>query len=463
MNKDMTIGNPSKILFYFALPMVAGNILQQLYNIIDSMIVGNFVGAEALAAVGASYPITFVLITVANGCGIGCGVVISQYFGAKLIDKVKTSIFTSIIFIALFSFVIMICGIMFSGEILRLMNTPDDIFTDSNMYMKIYFMGVVFLFLYNIINSSFNALGNSKTPLKFLLFSSFLNIILDLLFVFKFNMGVAGAAYATLISQGLSALLSLLFLLKTLKTMNCGKNDANNINDIDNTNNIGDIKVKIFDLAILKNIFKIALPSILQQSIVSIGNLFVQALVNSYGAVVIAGYAAATKIDSITILPMSNMSNAVSTFTGQNMGAHKTDRVGKGYKAALMMIGIFCAFAALVLFLFGHKLVGLFVDSASNPGVIAIGTQYMRIVSVFYFFMGLMVITNGILRGSGDMKVFLASTVTNLSTRVIFAYGLAFLIGQSAIWWAVPFGWIFASTMSVIRYRSGKWKSKTIV
>lgn len=445
MNKDMTIGNPSKILFYFALPMVAGNILQQLYSIIDSMIVGNFIGADALAAVGASYPITFVLITVANGCGIGCGVVISQYYGGKLVDKVKTSIFTSIIFITLFSFLLMVFGISFSDSILNLMNTPDNIFNDSCIYMKIYFLGVVFLFLYNIINSSFNALGNSKTPLMFLIFSSILNIILDLLFIIKFHMGVAGAAYATLISQFVSAALSLFFLLKTIRNITYKK------------------RIKLFDVTILKNISKIAVPSILQQSIVSIGNLFVQALVNSYGAVVIAGYAAATKIDSITILPMSNMSNAVSTFTGQNIGAHKTDRVSKGYKAALLMIGVFCAFAALILFLFGRKLVGLFVDSASNQGVIDIGTQYMKIVSIFYFFMGLMVITNGILRGSGDMKVFLASTVTNLSTRVIFAYGLAYLIGQSAIWWAVPFGWIFASTISVVRYRSGKWKNKSIV
>ena len=445
MNKDMTIGNPSKILFYFALPMVAGNILQQLYSIIDSMIVGNFIGADALAAVGASYPITFVLITVANGCGIGCGVVISQYYGGKLIDKVKTSIFTSIIFITLFSFLLMVFGISFSDSILNLMNTPGNIFNDSCIYMKIYFLGVVFLFLYNIINSSFNALGNSKTPLMFLIFSSILNIILDLLFIIKFHMGVAGAAYATLISQFVSAALSLFFLFKTIRNITYKK------------------RIKLFDVTILKNISKIAIPSILQQSIVSIGNLFVQALVNSYGAVVIAGYAAATKIDSITILPMSNMSNAVSTFTGQNIGAHKTDRVSKGYKAALIMIGVFCAFAALILFLFGHKLVGLFVDSASNQGVIDIGTQYMRIVSIFYFFMGLMVITNGILRGSGDMKVFLASTVTNLSTRVIFAYGLAYLIGQSAIWWAVPFGWIFASTISVVRYKSGKWQNKSIV
>lgn len=445
MNKDMTIGNPSKILFYFALPMVLGNILQQFYNIIDSMIVGNFVGADALAAVGASYPITFVLITVANGCGIGCGVVISQFYGAKLMNKIKTSIFTSIIFISISSFLIMILGVIFSDNILSLMNTPNNIFKDSSNYMKIYFMSVVFLFLYNIINSSFNALGNSKTPLKFLLFSSFLNILLDLLFVVKFNTGVSGAALATLIAQGLSAVLSLFSLLKSLKYIKC------------------DIKIKIFDFSILKSISKIAIPSILQQSIVSIGNLLVQSLVNTYGSIVIAGYAAAVKIDSITILPMSNMSNAVSTFTGQNIGAHKEDRIRCGYKAALIMIGVFCAVIAGILFLFGKNLIGLFVNSAENPGVIAVGTEYMSVVSIFYFFMGLMVITNGILRGSGDMKIFLASTLTNLSTRVIFAYVLAFLIGVSAIWYAVPLGWIFASTVSVIRYRSNKWLNKGIV
>ncbi|WP_455822740.1 MATE family efflux transporter [Clostridium butyricum] len=445
MSKDMTIGNPSKILFYFAIPMVLGNILQQLYNIVDSMIVGNFVGADALAAVGASYPITFVLITVANGAGIGCGVVISQYFGGRMLEKVKTSIFTSIIFISIFSCILMVLGIIFADWILSVMNTPENIFYDSSSYMKIYFMGVVFLFIYNIVTSCFNALGNSKTPLMFLLCSAILNILLDLLFVIKFNMGVRGTAFATLISQGISALLSLSFLLKKIKMIKT------------------DTTVKKFDIRILKKISKIAVPSILQQSIVSIGNLFVQALVNSYGAVVIAGYAAATKIDSMTILPMSNMSNAVSTFTGQNIGAGKIERIKKGYKSALIMIGIFCVFAASLLFLAGHQLIGMFVDSVSNQGVITIGTQYLKIVSVFYFFMGLMVITNGVFRGSGDMKMFLASTLTNLSTRIIFAYGLASFIGQGAIWWAVPFGWIFASTVSVIRYKSGKWKNSTVI
>lgn len=445
MNRDMTKGNPSKILFMFALPMLLGNILQQLYSIVDSMIVGNFVGAEALAAVGASYPITFVLITVANGAGIGCGVIISQYFGGKQIENMKTSIYTSLIFTILFSSVIMICGLFFTEHILFLMNTPQDIFNDSCDYLKIYFMGVVFLFIYNIVNSSFNGLGNSKTPLTFLIVSSIMNIILDLIFVVNFNMGIKGAAYATLISQGIAALFSFIFLMKSLMKIQSAS------------------KIKLFDFNILKNIGKIALPSILQQSIVSVGNLFVQALVNSYGAVVIAGYAAATKIDSITILPMANMSNAVSTFSGQNIGADKPERIKKGYKAALFMIGIFCAFAAVIMFLFGHKLVGLFVDAKVSSGVIDIGIQYLRIVSIFYFFMGLMVITNGILRGCGDMKIFLASTLTNLSTRVLCAYGLAYVIGQRAIWWAVPLGWIFASTVSVMRYKNGKWKDRSVI
>ena len=446
MNKDMTIGNPSKILFFFALPMVAGNILQQLYNIIDSIIVGNFVSSDALASVGASYPITFVLITIANGCSIGCSVVISQYYGGRDIAKVKASIYTSIIFITLFSLLIMLLGILFCNDILSLMNTPANIFSDSCMYMKIYFMGVIFLFIYNIVTASFNALGNSKTPLKFLFLSSILNVLLDLLFVTKFNMGVSGAAYATLISQIVSAILSLFFLLKTLKTMECT------------------VATKFFDKAILKNISKIAIPSILQQSIVSVGNLFVQGLVNSYGSAVIAGYAVATKIDSLTILPMANMSNAVSTFTGQNIGAHKAQRINKGYKGALIMIAFFSAFAFIILFFFGNNLIGLFVDSTtSNIEVITIGTQYLKIVSIFYFFMGLMVITNGVLRGSGEMKIFLGSTITNLSTRIIFSYGLAFIIGQCAIWWAVPLGWIFASTISVIGYKSGKWKNKSII
>lgn len=445
MTKDMTIGKPSKILFFFAMPMVLGNIFQQFYNIIDSVVVGKFVSSRALAAVGASYPITFVFIAVATGASIGCSVVISQMFGAKYIGRMKTAIHTALISIVVFSFVLMIIGLLSSSTVLELLRTPSDIFDDANTYIKIYFMGIVFLFIYNITTSAFNALGDSKTPLCFLIFSSILNVLLDLLFVIKFKMAVAGVAYATLIAQGVSAISSLTYLLKKIATIKTEE------------------KCELFDLTILKNMSKIAIPSIVQQSIVSIGNLFVQALVNGYGWTTIAGYTAATKIDSITIMPMVNLSSAVSTFTAQNVGARKNERVNGGYKSALLMIGVFCICVAVAIFILGSRLIGMFVDSSANQGVINIGVEYLRVVSMFYFLMGLMVITNGILRGAGDVRVFMFSSLINLSTRVIFAYTLAFFIGQSAIWWAIPLGWTFASTISIIRYRSGKWRGKAVI
>ncbi len=445
MTKDMTQGNPFKNLFYFAMPMVLGNIFQQFYSIIDSIVVGNFVNSKALAAVGASYPITFVCIAVATGASVGCSVVISQMFGAKCLGEMKTAIHTSLISIAVFSFALMIAGLRSSSLILTLLKTPLDIFEDANMFLQIYFMGVMFLFIYNISTSSFNALGDSKTPLYFLIFSSILNVLLDLLFVIKFKMGVKGVAYATLIAQGISVILSLTYLYKKVSAIKT------------------DEECRLFDLKTLKNMCKIAIPSIIQQSIVSVGNLFVQVLVNGYGWATIAGYTAATKIDSITIMPMVNLSSAVSIFTAQNVGAKKNERINSGYKAALAMIVFFCTCVALIIFIFGSKLIGMFVDLSANEQVITTGVEYLRVVSMFYFFMGLMVITNGVLRGAGDVKVFMFSSLTNLLTRIIFAYTLAFLIGQKAIWWAIPLGWTVSSTISIIRYKSEKWKGKTVV
>lgn len=447
MVKDMTKGNSAKILFYFAIPMILGNMFQQLYNIIDSIIVGNFVGAEALAAIGVSYPITFICITIANGAGIGCGVIISQYFGGKQITKMKSSIYTSIISIGIAGLILTIIGIIFVKKILLFMNTPYNIINDAEAYLRIYFIGVVFLFIYNISNSAFNALGNSKTPLIFLIGSSILNVILDLIFVTKFNMEVKGAAYATLIAMCISAVLSCIYLLIKVQ-----KIEENAIK-----------KAKIFDINILKDMSKIAFPSILQQSIVSIGNLLVQSLINSFGSVVIAGYTAAAKIDSITILPMVSMSNSVSTFTAQNIGAKKDERIKSGYKAAILMIGIFCVFAASMLFIFGNNIVGMFVDGESNKDVINVGVNYMRIVSSCYFLMGLMVITNGILRAAGDMKFFLVSTIINLGVRVCMSYTIAQFTGVNGIWYAIPLGWVCASIFSVLRYKSGKWKNKIVI
>ena len=436
MIKDMTIGKPSKILIAFAIPMMLGNIFQQAYSIIDSIIVGNFVGSSALASVGATYPITFVLITIANGASIGCAVIISQYFGSQNISKMKTAIYTSLISITVLGLILTLIGIILNKAFLNLLATPRDIFDDSYDYLHIYFLGIIFLFVYNICNSVFNALGNAKLPLYFLIFSSILNVFLDLLFVIKFNLAVKGVAYATFLSQGIACIFSFIYLLKELKVFK----------NIEKSN--------FFDFKTLKSISKVALPSMLQQSIVSFGNLLLQSLVNSYGTVVIAGFSIATKIDSIIILPMVSLSNAISTFAGQNIGAKKINRVREGYKTSIIIILIFCIITSSIIFLFGNNITSLF---SRNEDIINISIQYLKIVSSFYFFMGLMVITNGVLRANKDMKFFLLSTTINFSTRVIFAYILSFIVTQKFIWFSIPLGWLFASTTSILRYKSDKW------
>lgn len=445
MVKDMTVGNPGKTLFLFAVPMVLGNIFQQLYNIIDSVVVGKFVGANALAAVGASSSITFLFIAMATGLSIGSAVVISQLFGANQLAKMKTAIFTVIISTLVLSTFLMILGLGINKNILQFLNTPKNIMNDAQTYLQIYFYSLIFLFLYNILNAVFNALGDSRTPLYFLILSAILNIGLDLLFVIVLGLGVAGVALATLIAQGVSVVLSGVWLYRRLIVFQVEE------------------RVALFDIQTFKKVCIIAIPSMIQQSIVSIGMLFVQRLVNGYGSTVVAGYTAATKIDSIAIMPMVNVGSAVSTFVAQNIGAKKTERVKSGYRAGLLMVICIGLFIAMVLYLFGHQLVSSFVDKNTNKDVIAVGVEYLKVVSIFYFAMGMMNTTNGVLRGAGDMKIFLTSTLFNLGTRVVLAYILSGFIGKSGIWWAIPTGWSVGFFIAFYRYRSGRWKSKGVL
>ncbi len=445
MVKDMTVGSPSRILFFFAMPMILGNLFQQLYNIVDSVVVGNFVGEDALAAVGASYPITFLFVAIAIGASMGCSVVISQFFGAKRYGEMKTAIYTSLFSIGGLGVALMGVGLLISTPILRLLGTPENIFADSATYLNIYFLGAGFLFLYNTLTAIFNALGDSKSPLVFLAIASVVNIGLDLLFVIQFQMGVAGVAWATLIAQGLSSVLSLVFLLRRLHRMET--TDAH----------------RLYDVHMLTRMLRIAVPSMIQQSIVSMGMLFVQALVNSFGSTVVAGYTAATKIDSIAMMPMLNISNAVSSFTAQNIGGGKPERVRKGYRAALVMTAVIALVITGCLYLFGANFMSLFVDANLSQGVIDVGVEYLRVVSVFYILMGGMFSTNGLLRGSGDVKAFMTSTLCNFVCRVSCAYAFASLLGASSIWWSIPMGWGVGLTISFIRYRSGKWANKSLV
>ena len=310
MVKNLTEGKPLNLLFFFALPMVAGNLFQQLYNMVDTAVVGKFVGEDAVAAVGSSFPIVFLSVAVASGLSMGCNVVVSQLFGARRIHEMKTTISTAIISLSVLGLIIMALGTVFAGPLLQLLGTDPDIMDDSRLYLRIYFGGAVFLFLYNTLNGIYNAQGDSKTPLIFLMISSLTNIVLDLLFVIQFNMGVAGVAWATLIAQGMCAIASLVVMFQRMKKLPCEPERAN-------------MKIPLFHMTAVKRIAQIGLPSMLQQSLVSLSMMMMQGLVNSFGKVLVAGYTAATKIDTLAMLPNMNFSNAMSSYTAQNIGAGK--------------------------------------------------------------------------------------------------------------------------------------------
>ena len=451
MVKNLTQGRPLPLLFFFALPMVAGNLFQQLYNMVDTAVVGKFVGEDAVAAVGSSFPIVFLSVAVASGLSMGCNVVVSQLFGGKRIHEMKSTISTAIIALSVLGLIIMALGTLLAGPLLALLGTDADIMADSQTYLRIYFGGAVFLFLYNTLNGIYNAQGDSRTPLVFLMISSLTNIVLDLLFVIQFDMGVAGVAWATLIAQGMCALASLLVMYRRLKRMPCEPGKEG-------------VKVPLFHMLAVRRIAKIGLPSMLQQSLVSLSMMMMQGLVNSFGKVLVAGYTAATKIDTLAMLPNMNFSNAMSSYTAQNIGAGKYERVKEGLKACLFMVLVFSLLITILIFLFGSQLLSLFLDPGDTSGALGYGLAYMKTVSVFYILMGLLFVANGMLRGAGDMGAFTLSSMANLFSRVAIAYALVYLtpLGANAIWWSIPAGWAVGSVFSLLRIKSGKWMRDSV-
>lgn len=447
MKQTMITGSPTKSMILFALPMIIGQIFQQLYNMVDSIIVGKFRGEESLAAVGASTVVCFVFLGIAIGLSIGCGVVISQFFGAGKYGKMKTALFTAIISMQVIAIILTVIGFFAVEPILRLLQTPENIFENAKIFLKIYTLGLFSIFLYNICNSIFNALGKSMITLVFLMCSSVLNALLSLLFVIGLGMGVDGVAWATFIAQTVAGISAFLALMIYIKKMGPGE------------------KYKYFDKNLLPLMGKIAVPSMVQQSVVSVGFLFFQALVNGYGVAVVAGYTAASRLDAIGVIPLLSVGNAISTFTAQNMGAQKLDRIKKGFRAAVLLsIGI-SAVITFVLLVFGRHLVGIFMDSSDSAEAINIGVQYIRTVGIFYVVCGLMNVTTSVLRGAGDINYSLLSVVMNFVLRIIAAYILAAIfVGNSAvIWWSSPFGWLIGFVVSYLRFRTGKWKMKSVV
>ena len=436
MNKDLTIGNPSTVLWKFCLPLFGSVIFQQLYNIADSLIAGKFIGENALAAVGNSYEITLIFIAFAFGCNMGCSVITSMLYGEKNFERMKTAIYTSILFTVVVCGFLMMVGFLFSENLLNLIHTPDLIFVDSTVYLDIYMLGLPFLFFYNVSNGIFSALGDSKTPFYFLASSSCSNILVDYLFVRYLKMGVAGVAWATFLCQGVSCILACWVVFNRLRKIKTKK-------------------VEWFSFSLLKRIVNIALPSTLQQSFVSVGNIIIQSIVNGFGASVIAGFSAATKLNNLVITSFTTIGNGISNYTAQNMGANEYKRVHEGYKAGVKMVWIICVPIVFLYFICSKQLIDLFLENPSMH-VVNSGVSFLKIVSPFYFVISLKLVVDGILRGSSQMSDFMKSTFVDLLLRVLLSIIFSKMFGYIGIWMSWPVGWSVSTMLSNLFYH--KWK-----
>lgn len=441
---DLINGKPGQSMFLFALPMIAGNLFQQFYNMADSIIVGRFVGEDALAAVGASYSFTTVFIMVAIGGGMGASVLVSQYLGARKYGEMKTAVSTFLLAFAVFGTLLALFGFFANPTILKVLKTPDNIFADAVTYLQIYFVGLPFLFMYNILAANFNALGKSEIPLYLLIFSSVLNVFLDLVMVLVFHLGVAGVAIATVLAQGVSSLISFAVLLRKLKEY-------------------GAKTGRLFDVGMFFGGLKIAIPSIVQQSIVSIGLLLTQSAVNVFGSSSVAGYSAGMRLESICIVPMIATGNAMSTFAAQNLGANKVERVREGYHAAYRIIIGFAVLLLVISQLFYRPIVSLFVSETESAVAFSVGAACFRFEVCFMCLIGFKSITDGILRAAGDVNVYMLANLVNLTLRVSVARLLSPVFGIEVIWYAVPLGWAVNYLISYTWYRTGHWKKKNLI
>ncbi len=435
MVKDLTKGAVTPLLLKFSLPLLVSVIFQQLYSIADSVIAGNFINKDALAAIGASYPITMIYLAIGTGMNIGCSVVISTFFGAKDHRNMKTAVFTSLISSFVLAVALTVFGLLTSGPFLRLLKTEQVVFSDAKTYLNIYVLGMVFMLMYNICTGIFTSLGDSRTPLYFLIGSSVGNVLLDILFVVVFQMGVPGTAWATFICQGVCAVLAFIVLMKRIAAIRCER-------------------FSYFEWNMLGRIARLSVPSILQQSFVSVGNLFIQSLVNSCGIDVMAGYSSAIKLNTFAVTCFSTVGNSVSSFSAQNTGALQFERVKKGYKVGVLLAAGIAVMFSLCYVIFAEQLIYIFMDSADADNIAAAeaGKHFLTIVSPFFLTVGLKLNSDGVLRGSGNINAFMITTFSDLILRVVIAFILCPVYGATGIWLSWPIGWFISSVISNILF-----------
>jgi putative MATE family efflux protein len=443
LNRDLTTGKPETVLWQFCLPLFGSIIFQQLYNIADSLVAGKFIGENALAAVGNSYEITLIFIAFAFGCNIGCSVIVSTYFGAKRFNEMKTAVYTALIFSGALCLTLMLIGILGCNSLLELIRTPQEVFADSKLYLDIYVWGLPFVFYYNISTGIFSAMGDSRTPFYFLAVSSCANIAMDIWFVAGFHMGVAGVAWATFICQGISAFLALFVVMKKLRAIRTEE------------------RCRIFSSSICIKIAKIAIPSILQQSFVSVGNIILQGVINGFGPGVMAGYSAAIKLNNLVITSFTTLGNGISNYTGQNLGAGKLSRIPQGFRAGIKMVWLLSLPIVILYITCGRFLLMLFMNTPSQDAMHT-GLMLLRIVSPFYFVISAKLVSDGVLRGAGLMGPFMAGSFTDLILRVLLAVFLSGTqLGATGIWCAWPVGWTISAILSIFFYSRGPWRQQS--
>lgn len=430
---NMTEGNPVRLLLAFSVPMLIGNIFQQLYNLVDSVIVGQFIGADALAAIGVTGSITFFFFALCNGIGAGGGIITSHFFGEGSTDKVKNCIANTAYIMLVIPTAIGIIAFFAAGPILRLLNTPDSIMADSKMYMQIMCVCIVMISVYNFASSMLRALGDSKTPLYFLIFSCILNGVLDVIFVYNLNLGVWGAGVATLISNMICGVLCLVFAFKTNSYFKLSRADWR-VNPV-----------------ILGRCIKLGVPLSLQFSLIAISCMALQRVVNSFGPVAVAAFTATSRIEQLIHQPYGTLGTALSTYCGQNYGAKNNDRIIEGYRKSFVMMAIFTAVMIPVIQIFGRPITALFVK---EPEVIEMGAKALKITCWFYLFLGIIYVVRGVLNGIGDATFALINGVTEVVGRFVVPVILVVipLIGVWGIWWSVGIVWFLSALTAWLRY-----------
>jgi len=444
--RDFTKGNAAKQILMFSIPMLIGNLFQQVYSMVDAVVVGRYVGGSALAAVGVAMNVLTFMLSVLIGLTTGASVVISQFYGAKQHDRLERTMSTSIIFLTIFSVGIAVIGIVLSPWLLQLLNATPDIMDDAAVYMRVLMGGMIFPVFYNMYTAYLRALGDSRSPLLILVACTVLNTGLDLLLVLYFNMGVMGAAVATIIAQAVSAILCFLYTRHYVPLLS--------------------VRKLAFDWKLFRAILKYGTPAALQLSIVSLASLTITRLINSFGTAAMAGITAAGKIDQMAIMPVSNISMALSTFVAQNMGAGQEERSRKGLRASLLLMVVLAVSISGLLLLLGPRIITMFLsqDDANASEILRVGLEYLNVLVLFYFLFALLFAFNGFFRGAGDAIAAMALPVSSLTIRTIAAYLLVHLagMGPEALAWSIPIGWGLCSLAGWVYYRKRLWTGKAI-